>query len=68
MKLEYAYIVTCEKLDGSDVRVSGACYHNFDKACKFIERRSDRPVKTVSPMIWEGGKFRYKIHPLTFDD
>ena len=68
MKFEYAYAVTCERHDGTDMRVSGACYHKFENALKFIENRSDKPEKTENPMIWKGEKYIYKIVSLTFDD
>ena len=66
--MKYCYVVTCEKPDGSDVRISGACYHNFENALKFIEGRSDRPIKMRNPMIWKSETYTYKIHPLTFND
>lgn len=64
MKFEYCYVVTSENLDGSDVRLSGECYHDANDAIEFIKNRSDHPKKE-NPFIWRG-KYVYKVHVLTF--
>ena len=64
----YAYAITCEKLDGTDVKVSGNCFHEFENAVEFVKNRGDNPIVTRNPMIWESNTNVYKIIPLTFED
>ena len=62
--MAYCYVITCND------RVSGACYHDFENAVRFIENRFDKPKKVDerNPFIWKSNEYVYKIHTLTFDD
>lgn len=70
--IEYCYAVTCEDINsnGTDIKLSGSCYHEFSRAIKFVEGRSDNPKRMYedNPFIWKGDKYIYKIHSLTFDN
>ena len=68
--VEYCYVVTCERHGKIDTRLSGACYHDFENAIRFIENRSDKPKKIseTNPFLWFSNQYVYKIHTLTFDD
>ena len=70
--MEYCYVVTCDSLNDPETsvtRISGACYHDFDNAVRFVENRSDKPKKVYgNSFVWLGERWIYTIHTLTFDD
>ena len=67
---KYCYVVICERQGKIDTKVSGACYHDYHNAIRFIENRSDKPKKIseTNPFLWFSNQYVYKIHTLTFDD